>query len=335
VEQKGVELPVGQELAFRLFVYDASGIDEKPNATLADVSTALAGRKRVWIDHAGTLTPEQIDLLAPALSLDFHDIFEASEPEQRAGVAAIEGATRVIVTMAEGTDAFEPDQIAMFFNARMLLTLQSTHDDCLSQVRARLRNPISRLRANGPDFLVHSILEAVVDAYFKPVDRLNDALDNLEEAIAADPKPQHMKALHATKRELLSLKRALWPMREVLLSLSLDDAAHVKPVTRRAFRSTQAYVIQLIEIVENDRELAANILDLYQSALANRMNEVMKVLAIISTIFIPLSFLAGIWGMNFEYMPELAKTWGYPAALGLMAAVALSLLTWFKIRKWW
>jgi magnesium transporter len=319
----------------RVFTYDAQGIAEVQAATMADIAAALATRKRVWVDHAGPVDEAEADRLAQACGLNRHDILEAVEPEQRAGVAHVENATRVIAAMAEGGAEFETEQLAMFFNARLLLTLQRTPGDCMEPVRARLRNTQSRVRANGPDYLVHAILEAVIDAYYKPLDRLADTLDGLEDAIALNPKPSHMTSLHAAKRELLGMKRALWPMREVLLGLSMDDSTFVKPATRRQFRATQTYAIQLIEIVENDRELAANILDLYQSALANRMNEVMKVLAIISTIFIPLSFIAAVWGMNFEHMPELAEPWGYPAALGLMACVAVGLLSWFKIRKWW
>jgi magnesium transporter len=321
--------------SLRLFVYDQAGLTETPNATMADVATAVAGRKRIWVDHAGPVDEAEAQALAEACGLSLFDILEAVEPEQRAGVAHLEGATRVIATMAEGTTEFQSEQLSMFFNARMLLTLQRTHGDCMEPVRNRLRNAQSRVRANGTDYLVHAMLETIIDAYYKPLDRLADTLDSLEDAIAARPMPTHMTALYGAKRELLGLKRAIWPMREVLLALSLDDAAHVKPATRRAFRSTQSYAIQLIEIVENDRELAANILDLYQSALANRMNEVMKVLAIISTIFIPLSFIAAVWGMNFEHMPELREPWGYPAALSFMALVAAALLIWFKLRKWW
>ncbi len=322
------------ELHFRLFIYDASSLVENANATLADVSLALAGKKRLWIEHAGQLTEKDTEAVAAVLDLNALDIIEAMEPEQRAGVAHVDGATRVIATMAEGDTVFETDQLAIFFNNRFLLTLQRTIDDCIEPVRSRFRNPKSRIRANGPDHLVHAILEATIDAYYKPLDRLAETLDKLEDLISLDAKPIHMRSLHATKRELLGLKRALWPMREVLLALSVDDATYVKPATRRAFRGTQSYAIQLIEIVESDRELAANILDLYQSSLSNRMNEIMKVLATISTIFIPLSFLAGIWGMNFEHMPELDEVWAYPAALAFMACVALGLIAWFKLRKW-
>jgi magnesium transporter len=320
---------------FRLFAYNAAGCDEKTDATPADVAAALATKKRVWIDHAGPLSDGEVEALAEALGMVPFDIVEALEPEQRAGVVHLEGPVRVIATMAEGGASFEPDQLALFFDSRFLLTLQTSNGDCMGQVRARLRNPKSRIRSNGPDYLVHAILESVIDAYYTPSERLGDTLDGLEEAISTAPKPEHMRKLYDAKRELLAMKRALWPMREVLLALGSDDAPHVKALARRAFRATQVHAVQLVELVENDRELAANILDLYQSALANRMNEVMKVLAIISTIFIPLSFLAGIWGMNFEHMPELDEVWGYPAALGLMATVAFGLLAWFKYRKWW
>ena len=329
-----VEIITAAALQVRLFVYDAASLEENATASLADISAAMAGKKRLWIEHAGSLTEAETEELAAALGLNPLDIVEAMEPEQRAGVAHVDGATRVIATMAEGEKDFETDQLAMFFNTRFLLTLQRTINDCMDPVRARFRNPKSRIRANGPDHLVHTILEATIDAYYTPLDRLAEILDTLEDLISNNPKPEHMRNLHKAKRELLGLKRALWPMREVLLALSVDDATYVKPATRRAFRGTQSYAIQLIEIVENDRELAANILDLYQSSLANRMNEIMKVLAIISTIFIPLSFLAGIWGMNFEHMPELDEVWGYPAALTFMAAVAFGLIAWFKFRKW-
>ena len=321
-------------LHFRLFIYDAASLEENAVANIVDVTAAMAGKKRLWIEHAGALTEAETEALAAALGLNPFDIVEAMEPEQRAGVAHIDGATRVIATMAEGDTEFETDQLAMFFNNRFLLTLQRTSDDCMDTVRARFRNPKSRIRANGPDHLVHTILEATIDAYYKPLDRLAETLDSLEDQIAHNSKPEQMRSLHKAKRELLGLKRALWPMREVLLALSVDDATYVKPATRRAFRGTQSYAIQLIEIVENDRELAANILDLYQSSLANRMNEIMKVLATISTIFIPLSFLAGVWGMNFEHMPELDEVWGYPAALAFMTTVALGLIAWFRHRNW-
>ncbi len=321
-------------LHFRLFTYEAAGLEENAAASLADVTAAMAGKKRLWIEHAGPLSETDTEQLAAALGLNPFDVTEAMEPEQRAGVVHVDGATRVIATMAEGDSEFETDQLAMFFNNRFLLTLQRTSDDCMESVRGRFRNPKSRIRANGPDYLVHAIIEAIIDAYYIPLNRLADTLDGLEDLISVNSKPEHMRSLYKAKRELLSLKRALWPMREVLLALSVDDATYVKPATRRSFRGTQSYAIQLIEIVENDRELAANILDLYQSSLANRMNEIMKVLATISTIFIPLSFLAGIWGMNFTHMPELDEVWGYPAALSFMALVAFGLVMWFRHRKW-
>ncbi len=330
----GVSVMTETALHFRLFIYEASALTEMANASLEQISAAISGKKHLWIEHAGALSQDDIEAVATALGLNPLDIAEAMEPEQRAGVAHVDGATRIIATMMEGDTEFETDQLAMFFNNRFLFTLQRTHDDCMEPVRARFRNPKSRIRANGPDHLVHAILEAAIDAYFKPLDRLTETLDKLEDEISQHAMPQHMSALHKAKRELLVLKRALWPMREVLLALSVDDATYVKPATRRAFRGTQSYAIQLIEIIENDRELAANILDLYQSSLANRMNEIMKVLATISTIFIPLSFLAGIWGMNFTHMPELDQIWGYPAALSFMAIVAFGLIVWFRHRKW-
>jgi magnesium transporter len=322
----------------RLFAYDAAGLAETPLATLDHLAKAMAAhtkdKSKLWVDIAGPLPEDWVVAIAGLLDVNPFDVTDAIEPGHRAGVEVLDNATRVIASMAEGAEAYEPDPLVIFFNNRLTVTLQHSVGDCMELVRARLRNPKSRVRSSGPDYLVHAILESVIDAYFAPLDRLAGQLDLLEDEIAANPNPTHMRDLHRSKRELLSLKRAIWPMREVLLALSTDDVAHVKPATRRQFRATQSYAIQLIEIVENDREWAANILDLYQSALSNRMNEVMKVLAVISTIFIPLSFLAGVWGMNFTHMPELDEVWGYPAALTFMAVVAFGLIAWFKLRKW-
>ena len=212
--------------------------------------------------------------------------------------------------------------------------------DCLDPVRRRLQSPVGMIRKRGSAYLVYAILDTIVDAYFPMLEKIGDALEDIESAIMNDPQPSDVTQLHALKRELLVVKRALWPSREMLSSMTREDVEIVPEAVNLFLRDTYDHVVQLIDIVETYREVATGLIDLYLSSVSTKMNEVMKVLTIISTIFIPLGFLAGVWGMNFDpsaspwNMPELGFYYGYPAALGIMTVVVVALLIVFRRKKW-
>jgi magnesium transporter len=231
------------------------------------------------------------------------------------------------------------EQMSMFVGPAFLLTFQHLPGDCLGPVRLRLRGGNGNLRRSGPDYLAYALIDAALDGFFPVLEVLGERLEELEVGILDDPTPATRHQIHQIRHGLLSLRRTIWPQREALNQLVRDPIPLVAPETRVYLRDAYDHVIQLIDLVEAYREFASDLTDLYLSSVSTRMNEVVKVLTIISTIFIPLSFVAGVYGMNFDTtwpwnMPELGWRFGYLLALGLMAAVAAVLLAYFRRRDW-
>ena len=246
----------------------------------------------------------------------------------------------IFMQMMDGKHVSSKEQLAIFFHKSHVLTIQQTPDDCLDPVRKRLAHPEGRMRRGGPAYLAYALIDTVIDHYFPLLEHIGEQLEELEDLITSDPKPQHVARLHDLKRELLVVKRALWPTREMLATLSRQDFDLVPASVEAYLRDTYDHTVQLIDIVETYRELSSGLLDLYLSSISTRMNEVMKVLTIVSTIFIPLTFLAGIWGMNFNpesspwNMPELSAYYGYPLALAAMVLVGILLAAYFRWKTW-
>mgnify|MGYP001300531704 CR=1 FL=1 len=272
---------------------------------------------------ARTLLVDQAD--APALRVDL---------QQRPKAEDYPGYAYVVLHMVTNRSVNSREQLSLIFGRDFVITVQERTDDCLDPVRERMRRGKPRIRAARGDYLAYAIMDAVVDAYFPVVERLGERLEEIEDVVTFNPEPEDIDALHELKRDLVTLKRSLWPTRDVMNELRNEGNDIIEQDTRRYLRDVHDHVLQLIDIIETCREIATGLHDLYLSSMSNRMNEVMKVLTVIATIFIPLSFLAGLWGMNFDHMPELDWAWGYPMALGLMAAVAFGLLAWFRWKKW-
>ncbi|MCB1381457.1 MAG: magnesium/cobalt transporter CorA [Notoacmeibacter sp.] len=317
-----------------MITWSTDGLEETSPATPTAIRAALKAGQRIWVDVAGTGDAGLVAELGDVFGIDPLALEDVMNLHQRPKAEEFDTFVFVVLHMVDGREAASREQFSLLFSRNWVLTFQETPGDCLDPVRDRLRRGKPRICAGGPDYLAYAILDAILDAYFPVAEKLGDRLETLEDAITLNPAPADIAELHAVKRDLLSVKRSLWPMREMMSVLRDGDIGLVTDETRRFLRDVHDHVLQLIDIVETYRELASGLLDLYLSSLSNRMNEVMKVLTIISTIFIPLSFLAGVWGMNFHDMPELHAHWGYPAALGFMAAVAVTLLAVFRWRKW-
>jgi magnesium transporter len=230
--------------------------------------------------------------------------------------------------------------VSLFFGERYVVTFQEREGDCFEPVRNRIRRARGRLRENRPDYLAYALLDAVIDAYFPIVEAYGDRLEALEDRVLEEPTSDVVSEIHAVKRELSNIRRAVWPLRDVVNLLLREQHPLLREDTRLYLRDAYDHTIQLVELVESHREIASGLLDVYLSSVSNRMNEVMKVLTIIATIFIPLSFVAGLYGMNFDRqasawnMPELSWDYGYPAALGVMLAIALGMLWFFRRKRW-
>jgi magnesium transporter len=236
--------------------------------------------------------------------------------------------------MLDHSDAGLTEQMAIIVGDDYLITFQERAGDCFDPTRARLKRVGGQLRSEGPDRLAHALIDAVIDNFFPLLENYGEVIEDLEDMVVSAPEPSHVEQLHSIKRDLLEIRRAIWPTRELVNQLIRDEHHLIRDNTRIYLRDCYDHAIQLMDIVETYREIASGLLDVYLSSMSARMNEIMKVLTIIATIFIPLSFFAGVWGMNFEHMPELSKPWAYPAALGFMFTVACCLVVFFWRRGW-
>jgi len=228
------------------------------------------------------------------------------------------------------------EQVSMFLGNRTVITFQERPGDVWDPIRERIAKPGSRLRTNDASFLVYALLDALVDFYYPVLERYGERLDDLEEQIhTARHLPEGMyRQVHRVRRELLLLRREIWPLREVLQVLQREPHENVSETTQMYLRDVYDHAVQIIDFIETAREIASGVADTYMNAASHRMNEVMKVLTVIATIFIPITFIAGVYGMNFEHMPELDEPWAYPTFWAVCAAVVAALLIFFRRRRW-
>jgi len=205
--------------------------------------------------------------------------------------------------------------------------------DVFGCIRDKIRQGHTRLRKQGADYLAYSLLDSIVDNYFVILEKLGERIENLDVELVTDPSPETLHAIHGFKREMIYLRKSVWPLREVVSGLERGDSRLFHRATRVYLRDVYERTIQVIDTVETYRDLFSGMLDIYLSSVSNRMNEIMKVLTIIATIFIPLTFITGIYGMNFN-IPELKWAWGYPMVLVLMAVTTAAMVAYFRRRKW-
>jgi magnesium transporter len=231
----------------------------------------------------------------------------------------------------------EVEQISMVVGRGFLVTFQEAPGDVLEPVRARLRSGRGKIRNRGTDFLVYTLLDALVDATFHVLEGLGEQMEALESWVLSNPSAaaaEGIQRVHELRRELLVMRRSVWPLREVVAGFQRVDPPFVEPNTQLYLRDVYDHCHQLMDSIELLREMAQSLHELHLSTINNRMNEVMKVLTVMASIFIPLTFIAGVYGMNFEHMPELGVPWAYPAVLAAMGGVAFAMLLFFRVRRW-
>jgi magnesium transporter len=248
--------------------------------------------------------------------------------------------TRMIMLKKSGK-GFISEQVSFILGRHYLLTVQEEPaNDSFDPVRERIRNNKGCIRRTEADYLMYALLDSVIDGFFPVLEDYGEAIEDLEEEVVANPTRQTLEKIHKLKRELLLLRRAIWPQRDAINSLIRDSSDLISSDVRVYLRDCYDHAVQVLDMVETYRELASSLMDVYLSSVSNRMNEVMKLLTVISTIFIPLTFVAGVYGMNFNTeksawnMPELNWSFGYPLCLGLMVAIALSLVYYFYRKGW-
>jgi magnesium transporter len=289
-----------------------------------------------WINVDGLGQPEVVARLGERLGfhpLAVEDVFNVP---QRPKVEQYADHYLVILRMLQVHPEIEEEQVSLFFGASYVVTVQERPGgDVFGDVRTRIRTGRGRIRAEGPDYLAYALIDSVVDGYFPVLEGLGERLDRLEDECVDSSGKMLLPQIQRLRRDLLTVRRAVWPTREALVVLQREASALVSAETRVSLRDCYDHAVEALDLLETDRETAAAVMEIYLAIQNQRLNEVMKVLTVIATLFIPLTFIASIYGMNFQYMPELHSRWGYPGVLALMALVAAGLIGYFKRRRWW
>ncbi|QDL92693.1 magnesium/cobalt transporter CorA [Paroceanicella profunda] len=330
--------PQAEDSAASLISFDDDTASAPVPGTLEAIRAARAAGRRVWLDVTGLRDIAFIGAVGAEFGLHQLALEDVVNTGQHAKVESFEGNVYAVLRMFRPDRPFETEQISLFLGADFVLTFQERKGDCFGEVRRRLADPKAQMRRRGADYLAYALIDAVVDGHFPALERAGDLLADLEDEILAGPDPSQMLRLHEMRGRLMVVRRAMWPTRDMVNSLQRGDIPEMREETRVFLRDVHDHVVQIIDMNESYRETAASLLEVYLSMQNARMNEIIKILTVVSTVFIPLSFLAGLWGMNFQgspwNMPELHWAYGYPMALGVMALVAGAIL-FFILRKGW
>ena len=287
-----------------------------------------------WLNVDGLGNSEILEEIRDTFEIHPLVIEDIIRPFQRPKLEEYGEQLFIILQVVHPGRAQDVEQVSFLLAPDYLITFQEYPGDEFDPVRNRIRKKDSRIRSSGTDYLTYALLDTAVDSYFPTLEGIGDNLQSLEEQILSDDEDDSLELIHQSKRKLLSLRRSAWSQREMLGQIQRVESPVLSEETRFYLRDVYDHGIRILDIVESYREMANNLRELHMTTLSNRMNEIMKVLTIMATIFIPLTFIAGLYGMNFEYMPELQFWWAYPTSLGIMVLIAVGMLGYFRKKGW-
>jgi len=320
--------------------YGPDGTEEGPIRDVAEIAELRKRHGRIWVNVDGLGDAAVLESLGDEFRLHRLALEDVVHLPQRPKAESYEDHLFLVVRIPVSPEGIDTEQVSLFLGTDYVLTFQERPGDCFDPVRRRIRGGRPRLKDGGPDSLAYALLDLVVDSFFPVLEKRQEKMERLEDAIIREPSDRHAALIHELRHELSMLRHDVWPLRELHSVLLTSEDPLISDSTQIYLRDSQDHVNHLLDLLESYRDTATAMMDLHLSLMSQRMNEVMKVLTIIATIFIPLSFIAGLYGMNFDpdvsrwNMPELRWAWGYPAALGLMATVAGGMLLFFRRRGW-
>jgi magnesium transporter len=317
--------------------YDAGACEEDAHATL---ERCLAGREAPgtkWINVEGVHDVELLKRVGEAFGIHPLAVEDIANTEQRPKIEEYGDYLFVVLKMLRRNgDQINAEQVSLVVGRDLVISFQESDKpgDVFDPLRARLRAAGARVRGEGADFLAYSMMDAVVDNYFVVLETLGEQIDRIEEEQARSALARSVESVHGLRRELLFLRRSVWPLREVLARLARRESPLIGEKAAIYFRDVYDHTVQVMDNVEALRELLSSLLDVHLTRASLRMNETMKALTLVATIFIPLTFIVGVYGMNFDYLPELRWRYAYPVLWVLMIALAVGMVIWFKRKKW-
>ncbi|MFT5391090.1 MAG: magnesium transporter [Gammaproteobacteria bacterium] len=324
-------------VGIHLTSYDASSFDERSFERVEDFLDIAQSGRTTWISVDGLHDSAAIKPLGERYDLHPLLLEDALNTAQRPKVERYGDSVYLVVRMLDfdsDLEEIESVQISLVLTKNTLITLVDGEPDVFEIVRERIRSGRPRIRRADAAYLAYALFDIVVDHYFVLLEQLGEHMENIEEALMVDPGPETLGSIHRLKRELIYLRKSVWPLRETIATMMRDEDLPFHDSIQFYLRDLHDHTIQVIETIESYRELTTGMLETHLSLVSNRMNEVMKTLTVIATLFIPLTFVVGVYGMNFDHMPELHWRWAYPALLAFMAGAAIVMLMYFKRKKW-
>jgi magnesium transporter len=318
----------------RVVAYSLEKVVEKDIEDVSAIREYLNQWPVTWIHVVGLGDLSVIAKLGELFSIHRLALEDVINVHQRPKVEQYKNHCYIVLRAVRDTEGFASEQVSVFLGKNFVLSFQEQPSKCFNPVVDRIRQGKGRTRTAGPDHLMYALVDAVIDGYFPVLEQFGETLESLEDAIVAQPAGRFFEQIHDMRHSLLSLRRAAWPLRETMNILYREPIPLIDEEERIYLRDCYDHMVQIIDLLENYRDVTSGLMEVYLSSISNRTNEIMKVLTIISAVFIPLTLIAGIYGMNFKFQPELEWRWGYPFALGLMAIIAFVLLLYFKVKGW-
>jgi magnesium transporter len=317
--------------------YDEAHFQEKEIKTIEECFLFKDKPTVTWINIDGLHQVEILEKLGECYGLHPLVLEDILNTDQRPKMEDYGEYLYIVLRMLNYNDKsseIESEQISLVLGPNFVFSFQEREGDTFNPIRDRIRNSKGRIRKMGADHLAYTLLDSIIDNYFIILEKLGEKIESLEEEVVTRPTPETLQTIHHLKREMIFLRKGVWPLREVISGLERGESSLIKESTRIYLRDVYDHTIQTIDTIETYRDMVSGMLDIYLSSISNRLNAVMKVLTIIATIFMPLTFLAGIYGMNFKYMPELEWRWGYPVIWVIMVGIGVSMLLYFRKKKW-
>jgi len=337
----GTLVYIGEEKEERVKItiidYDEENYQGKETETLEECFSFKDRPTVSWINIDGVHQIEILEELGNCYGfhhLVLEDILNTDQRPKMEDYGSYLYTVLKMITFDEQTQEIATEQVSLILGSNLVISFQEKDGDVFHPIKERIKSGKGRIRKMGADYLAYSLIDSIIDRYFIILEKLGEKVEDLQDELIARPTSETLQALHELKREMLLLRKSVWPLREVINSLERGDSPLIKEPTRVYLRDVYDHTIQVIDTIETFRDMLSGMLDIYLSSISNKTNEVMKVLTIIATIFMPLTFLAGVYGMNFKFMPELERQWGYPVILLIMLVVGLAMVFYFKRKKW-
>ncbi|MDK2892687.1 MAG: magnesium transporter [Methanohalophilus sp.] len=317
--------------------YDSKSFEEQTVERVEDIFPYKDTAKVTWINVTGIDNIDVIEKIGSYFGLHPLVLEDILHTNQRPKMEDFGDFLYIVLKMLyfeETENDIMAEQISLILGKNYVISFQESEKDVFGHLRERIQKSKGRIRTMGSDYLAYNLMDAIVDNYYIMLERLGEYIDDIEKELIGDPDREILEEINYLRSEMIFLRKAVWPLREVIRNLERRDSLLIQEKTVIFLRDLYDHTIQIIDTVETYKEMLSGMIELYLSSVSNRMNEVMKTLTIIATIFIPLSFIAGVYGMNFEYMPELQWRWGYPAVLVVMVMILLLMVFYFKKKRW-